>query len=128
MSGTTSRWPPVGVGGGLCGEGEQSPANICSAPEHAQHPVEPQWTVLPFSLEIGNACLSSPSDVTFVCVTPAAAPSGYPSLGSGPLQILKLFFYLKSIFGALRELRPSSLHPWHYPEQGSQCQMLLNFP
>ena len=119
---------PLGVGGGLCDEGEQLPANICSALQHPQHTVEPQWTVLPFSLEMGNACLSSPSNVTPVCVTPTVAPSGYPSSGSGPLQILKLCFHLKSIFGALQELRPNSLHPWHYPEQGSRCQVLPNFP
>lgn len=115
----------LGVGGGLCDEGEQLPANICSAPQHPQHTVKPKWTVLPFSLEMGNACFSSPSNV---CVTPTVAPSGYPSSGSGPLQILKLFFHLKSIFGALQELRPNSLHPWHYPEQGSRCQVLPNFP
>ena len=33
--------------GALCGGGEQMPADICSAPQCAYQPTEPQWTVLP---------------------------------------------------------------------------------
>ena len=47
-----------------------------------------------------------------------SALAGHPTSGSNPLQMVKLFFYLRSVSGALRTLGPGSLHPWHRPEQG----------